>query len=137
MTHDMIYDGQVLRWTGHGSFRASSGLPGFQAPGESCRAESGPVPPGLYQLYLADQDWGSKRARLEPADAATRNRCAPARGGFYLHDSTKGYSHGCIGVEGRIFPLLRTYARGSRSATMIIKVEYVNDRAADGGTLVE
>jgi len=173
VTHDMIYDGQVLRWTGHGSFRASSGLPGFQAPGESCRADSGPVPPGFYKLYLTDQgvaqddgrdacnlkpawgiqsiprgaaagdceefwvNWGSNRARLEPADAATRNRCAPARGGFYLHDSTKGYSHGCIEVEGRIFPLLQTYARGSRSATMIIKVEYVNDRATNGGTLVE
>jgi len=173
VTHDMIYNGQSLRWPGHGSFRATSGLPGFQVPSEFCTPESGPVPPGFYKVYLADQgaaqddgrdacnlkpawgiqsiprgaaagdceefwvNWGTNRARLEPADAATRNRCAPVRGGFYLHDSTKGYSHGCIEVEGRIFPLLRTYARGSRRATMIVKVEYVGDRATNGGTLVE
>ncbi|CAP44457.1 tlde1 domain-containing protein [Bordetella petrii] len=173
MTHDMIYDGQRVSWPGHGTFRATSGLPGFQLPGESCTAESGPVPPGFYKIYLADQgvakddgrdacnlkpawgiqsiprgaaagdceqpwsNWGTNRARLEPADAATRNRCAPARGGFYLHDSTKGYSHGCIEVEGRIFPLLRTYARGNRQATMIIKVEYAVGRVTNGGTLVE
>lgn len=173
MTHDMIYDGQLLRWPGHGSFRASSGLPGFQRPGQACTPDSGPVPPGYYKVFLADQgaaqddgrdacnlkpawgiqaiprgpaagdceaywaNWGNNRARLEPADAATRNRCSPVRAGFYLHDSTKGYSHGCIEVEGRIFPLLRTYARGSRRATMIIKVEYAGQRETNGGTLVQ
>src|SRR3546814_15236120 len=79
----------------------------------------------------------AKCARLEPADAATRNRGAWVRRGFYLHDSTKGYSHGCIEAEVRIFPLLRTYARGKRQATMIITVEYVGGRATNGGTLVE
>src|SRR3546814_11795852 len=32
VTHDMIYYGQLMRLPGHGSFRASTGLPGFQVP---------------------------------------------------------------------------------------------------------
>nr|WP_242697661.1 DUF2778 domain-containing protein [Bordetella petrii] len=129
----MIYDGQLLRWPGHGSFHATSGLPGFQAPGESGTLESGPAP-GLYKVCLAEQG-GS--ASLEPADAATRNRCATVRGGFSLRGSGKGYSHGSIEVDGRIFPLLRTYARGKRQAAMIIKVEYAGGRAAGGEALAE
>ena len=80
-------------------------------------------------------NWGARRARLEPADTATRNRCSPVRAGFYLHDATRGYSQGCIEVEGRIFPLLRTYARGGKRASLVIKVEYAGDGPADGGTL--
>lgn len=174
MTQYMTYDGQTLHWPGHGTFRATSGMPGSQIPSESCARDVGPVPPGRYKLYLADQgvaqddgrgacalqpswgiqsiprgaaagdcerywsQWGDNRARMEPADTATRNRCSPIRGGFYLHDSTKGFSHGCIEVEGRIFPLLRTYARDARgSSTIIIKVEYVAERPTNGGTLVE
>lgn len=173
MNHDMFYDGQALHWPGHGTFRATSGMPGHQKPAESCTRDAGPVPPGLYKIFLADHgvarddgrgacalqpswglqsiprgaaagecepfwaNWGANRARMEPADAATRNRCSPIRGGFYLHDSTKGYSHGCIEVEGRIFPLLRTYARGGRGkSSMLIKVDYVADVQTNGGTFV-
>lgn len=170
MIHDMSYDGQVLAWPGHGQFRATSGMRGFQHPGQACTPDSGPVPPGLYRVLLADRgvalddgrgvcnlapawgmqqvprgaaagecepywaNWGDNRARMEPADAATRNRCAPARGGFYLHDSTKGFSHGCIEVEGRIFALLRAHARQSGRNAMLLKVAYVADRATNGGT---
>lgn len=164
MTHDMVYDGQTLDWPGHGKFRATSGLAGLQSPSEFCMKDNGPVPPGLYKLFLADQsaaqddgrgacalkpawgrqavargaaageyepywvNWDTRWARMAPADVATRNRCAPIRGGFYLHDFTKGFNHGCIEVEARIFPLLRTYARSSQRPAMIIKVEYVADR---------
>jgi hypothetical protein len=90
---------------------------------------------GECEPYWAN--WGWNRARMEPADAATRTRCAPARSGFYLHDSIKGYSHGCIEVEGRIFPLLRTYVRSSQRASMILMVEYAPDRSTNGGTRVQ
>jgi hypothetical protein len=82
-------------------------------------------------------NWGWNRARMEPADEATRSRCTPMRGGFYLHDSVKGYSHGCIEVEGRIFPLLRTYVRSSQKASMILKVDYAAGRTTNGGTRVQ
>ncbi|WP_082993777.1 tlde1 domain-containing protein [Bordetella bronchialis] len=87
---------------------------------------------GECEPYWAN--WGWNRARMEPADEATRHRCTPARGGFYLHDSIKGYSHGCIEVEGRIFPLLRTYSRGSHRDSMILLVRYVAGRSTYGGT---
>lgn len=54
--------------------------------------------------------WGQNRARMEPADSSTQNKCLPVmRGGFYLHDSTKGFSHGCIEVEINLFVQLRIY----------------------------
>lgn len=57
-------------------------------------------------------------------------------GGFYLHDSTKGYSHGCIEVEGRIFPQLRSFNRSTGKASLIIKVSYIKGKETNGGTKV-
>lgn len=172
MIPDMTYDGQVLTWGGHGKFRATSGMPGHQTPDESCTPDAGPVPPGLYKVFLANQgtakddgrnmcnlapswgiqqiprgeaagsceeywaNWGTYRARMEAADTATRNRCSVVRGGFYLHDSIKGFSHGCIEVEQRIFPLLLGFARSSGRSTVLLRVEYVGNRATNGGTKV-
>ncbi len=50
------------------------------------------------------------------------------------HDSTKGYSHGCIEVEGRLFSMLENYRRSSKKNTMTIKVAYVKGRPTNGGT---
>lgn len=52
---------------------------------------------GTCEIYWAN--WGYNRIRLESADEKTRKACGGKRGGFYIHDSTKGYSHGCIEVE--------------------------------------
>ena len=41
-------------------------------------------------------NWGNNRVRFEPADVITKNKCKTNRGEFYLHDSVKIYSHGCI-----------------------------------------
>ena len=173
MLVDMQYDGQQLDWKGIGVFKATSGLPGLQNPSDQCKPDEGPLPEGLYTLYLADRgmavddgtgicqlrpsvgiqtiprgakagdcepywaQWGSNRARLEPADIATRSRCKPTvRGGFYLHDSTKGYTHGCIEVEGRIFPMLRDHHKVTKVKTLTLKVAYVPNRETNGGTKV-
>lgn len=80
-------------------------------------------------------NWGNNRARMEPADTITKLRCNPVvRGGFYLHDSTKGYSHGCIEVESNLFIHLRNYHKQTSKNTVILKVKYVNGRATNGGT---
>lgn len=82
-------------------------------------------------------NWGKNRARMEPADLATKSKCNPImRGGFYLHDSTKGFSHGCIEVETRIFPMLRAYHKATKNRTIIIKVQYVEGVVTNGGTKV-
>lgn len=77
-------------------------------------------------------NWGYNRARLEPADALTRHACEGTRGGFYLHDSTKGYSHGCIEVETRFFAALKS--RKATNGYFILKVKYVDGRKTNGGT---
>ncbi len=76
---------------------------------------------GKCERYWAG--WGLHRARMEPFDAATKLKCTPRmRGGFFLHDSTKGYSHGCIEVEGHLFSMLENYRRSSKKNTLTIKV---------------
>jgi hypothetical protein len=70
---------------------------------------------------------------MEPADAATAGHCTPRRGGFYLHDSTKGFSHGCIEVEGSLITGLRNYK--TKRSYLILKVEYATS-VTNGGTLV-
>jgi hypothetical protein len=89
---------------------------------------------GRCEPYWAN--WGSNRVRLEPADFSTRNACAPARGGFYLHDSTKGYSHGCIEVDSRFFDRLKSEARAHPGQRLILQVRYVPNRVTNGGTRV-
>ncbi len=77
-------------------------------------------------------NWGYNRVRIEPADAATRTTCSPARSGFYLHDSTKGYSHGCIEVETTFFGVLRSAMKqGTQRLTLRIKYK---PGATNGGT---
>jgi len=87
---------------------------------------------GECEVYWAN--WGRNRVRLEPADAQTRRACSPARGGFYLHDSTKGYSHGCIEVEPAFFSTLRNRAPQNPRGVYTLRVQYVPGRATNGGT---
>lgn len=87
---------------------------------------------GGCEKYWAN--WGYNRARMEPANSLTKGRCAPiSRGGFYLHDSTKGFSHGCIEVETRIFALLRKYSNDTGNSSIILKVKYAGV-TTNGGT---
>jgi hypothetical protein len=54
MIVDMQYDGQQLDWKGMGKFKATSGLDGSQLPAEQCKRDAGPVPEGLYKVYLVE-----------------------------------------------------------------------------------
>ena len=54
MIHDMEYDGQSLQWSSR-KFRATSGLEGSQEPSEQCAPDKGPVPEGLYRVFIADK----------------------------------------------------------------------------------
>ena len=80
-------------------------------------------------------NWGFNRVRLEPANAQTKSHCAPVmRDGFYIHDSSKGFSHGWIEVEGRFFFVLRDFAKSQSRSRLILKVEYKVGQATNGGT---
>lgn len=79
-------------------------------------------------------NWGHNRVRMEPADIRTKNACSPRRGGFYLHDSTKGFSHGCIEIESTFFPILKARAGTLNRTHLMLQVKYVSDRITYGGT---
>lgn len=172
MKVELVYDGQHVKWKDKGlTFKASSGMPDHQIPGEQCIPDAGPVPEGVYKIFISNHglakddgrgicalkpswgiqeiprgakagdcetywaNWGRNRARMEPADDITKKRCDPIkRGGFYLHDSVKGYSHGCIEVDTKIFDNLRSYQSSTRKQTVLVKVEYVRGKGTNGGT---
>ena len=74
---------------------------------------------------------------MEPANESTKKKCSPIhRGGFYLHDSTKGYSHGCIEVESKLFGHLRKYHDASKKQFIILQVKYVAGKNTNGGTKI-
>lgn len=83
---------------------------------------------GNCEPYWAN--WGNHRVRIEPANQKTVNACRPRRGGFYIHDSTKGYSHGCIEVERSFFSTLRA----TTSRRLTIEIKYIANRPTNGGT---
>ena len=90
---------------------------------------------GSCDRYWAN--WGKNRARMEPANESTKKSCAPVnRGGFYLHDSTKGFSHGCIEVETSLFKHLRNHHSSTKKQYVIIQVKYVAGRGTNGGTKI-
>lgn len=80
--------------------------------------------------------WGFNRVRFEAADGATKAKCTPERGGFYLHDSIKGYSHGCIEVEGTFFSILRDYISSTKNRKLRLRVTYAGVNSTYGGTYV-
>jgi hypothetical protein len=166
---ELLFDGQLLTWAGHGHFRATSGLTGHQSPDEECTPEAGPTPQGLYVVPLTAgwaraakidpsvacrilpgrgweriprgtrcepyfANWGYNRVRFYAADVLTQHRCTPTRDGFYLHDSTKGFSHGCIEVENRFFGDIASLASSGRVHNFMLTVRYVAGRPTYGGT---
>jgi hypothetical protein len=84
-------------------------------------------------------NWGQHRVGLIPVDPQTERACSPRRGGFYIHDSTKGYTHGCIEIESRFFVALRAYRSAIDRRLMpprprlFLKVQYFFD-GTNGGT---
>jgi hypothetical protein len=82
-------------------------------------------------------NWGKNRIRLEPADSVTKQKLKSygGRGGFYIHDSTKGFSHGCIETETRFFnDLGKLYGETGIKQSLILRVIYAPNRWTNGGT---
>ena len=79
--------------------------------------------------------WGVNRARMEPADSKTLHKCTPVyRGGFYLHDSMKGFSHGCIEVDRTIFSKLRSEWKQTKKPFLLVEIRYGEDGVTYGHT---
>lgn len=78
--------------------------------------------------------WGKNRVRLYPDDNGIHNPCTIRRSGFYIHDSTKGYTHGCIETETRFFDRLREHAAKTKEDHILLIVTYYPKSSTYGGT---
>jgi RHS repeat-associated protein len=86
-------------------------------------------PFGGYPYVGWQEAWGKQRARLEPANT---NQMF-GRGGFYIHDSAKGYTHGCIETESAIFPLLFNYMRFHDHINVLVRYSGTSTFGGCGG----
>lgn len=148
-------------------FSATSGLPDSQLAVLQQKKDAGPIPEGRYtflarrdpkrEATVVDAKsgqldtregiqilphgshgwqfpgWGSHRVRLTPKGS----NAAPHRGGFYLHDSHKGYSHGCIEIAG-FFKSLIEYAEAGKSPKhLTLRVVYGDDTLSTYGNTLQ
>lgn len=84
--------------------------------------------------------WGKNRVRLNIVKIY--NGDAKHRNGFYLHDSVKGYSHGCIEVDTAFFTRLRLFAaeeakKKNGRTTMNLLVKYPSLMASTQGSTLQ
>jgi L,D-transpeptidase catalytic domain len=74
--------------------------------------------------------WGPNRVNLHPHDQQTRTACTPRRNGFYLHDSKKGGSSGCIEIGASFFKMLREWVKknnpkNEKKQLLLLAVKYL------------
>jgi hypothetical protein len=79
-------------------------------------------------------NWGFNRVALAPY----RDMVAPHRSGFYIHDSSKGFTHGCIETEQKFFTdqLLPT-VKAHPKISIDLKVKYEDGFRTFGNTLAK
>ncbi len=65
-------------------------------------------------------NWGNNRIALTPLPSTKTF----GRNGFYLHDSKKNFTHGCIEVEQDFFADLRLFMDKSAKKSLILEVKY-------------
>lgn len=85
-------------------------------------------------------DWGTNRVRLNVIKIF--NGDAKHRNGFYLHDSHKGQTHGCVEVDTAFFKLLRKFAEQEAKKTNGVKlmnllVKYPSPTASTRGATLK
>jgi RHS repeat-associated protein len=91
--------------------------------------------PDYYQRedghYCTYSEWGKHRAKLEPVSVTgASNR---DNNSFYIHDSEKGFTHGCIEIEKEFFNDLMEY--GDDNSKIDVIIEYPGpDHNTNGGT---
>lgn len=143
-----------------GPYDATSGASGFQKSTKANlkKPDKGPVPEGLYKVNLRlcptrlvrnsgvntvpghgleildwstiiESGWGLWRARLDKSKVKT------SRDNFYLHNSYKGESHGCIETETELYYDLVKY-KYQKNTFIYVKVKYkLKGGTTNGGTL--
>lgn len=86
--------------------------------------------------------WGKNRVRLNVTKMTNGDAQRAHRDGFYLHDSVKGFSHGCIEVDTAFFKRLRMFAaeeakkKGGRDK-LVLHVKYPSLMASTQGSTLQ
>jgi RHS repeat-associated protein len=85
-------------------------------------------------VMAAQADWGKNRALLEPEKVTGAKSNERDLNSFYVHDSEKGYTHGCSEVDTALFQELAKYKEEGNKEIKVI-VEYKDKNAStNGGT---
>ena len=70
MTPSLTYNGPKVLW-GKRSYKATSGMQGYQLVSNQCLKDKGPVPEGLYKVFINDlglaEDNGTNTCSLKLA----------------------------------------------------------------------
>lgn len=69
------------------------------------------------QGFLDSNPWGNYRVRLNPSSGTITH----GRTNFYIHDSHKGFTRGCIETETAFFIKLLEYRKNSSKLTLYVK----------------
>jgi hypothetical protein len=178
---EIFYNGVVLEWSGHGTWKATSGVGDYQKPEHQAKKDNGPIPEGLFDVPLIlggaavplghlnftvkykpsltiqemptdfyvpgndrpfsqDRAWGCHRVGLKIVQLDDAEKCGH-RSGFYIHDSHKGYSAGCIETEKEFFEQLIPFANQQRRSggvsALKLRVNYAGQTTTNGGTYIK
>ena len=90
-----------------------------------------PNKPGSGWTY---SEWGTNRASLVPDKVTGATNEQRDNNSYYLHDSEKGYSHGCTEVQTELFDQLKDYrSEGNEKIDVVVKYPS-QDHSTNGGT---
>jgi hypothetical protein len=78
----------------------------------------------VHGVEYENRAWGPDRVRLSVEHIDDPQARGSRTGGFYLHDSTKGYSHGCIEVDQQFFVRLRRLVSSGDAGRLYLRVRY-------------
>ena len=77
---------------------------------------------------------GENRAKLDPIEVTGAESSERDNDSYYLHDSEKGFTHGCTEVETELFDDLKQY-RADGNDNIKVVVSYPNpEHTTNGGT---
>ena len=91
--------------------------------------------PNRKEYVAFNHDWGKNRVRLITLKISQAK--ARHRGGFYIHDSIKGYSSGCIEVAHGFFAELRRFAKTKKNQGFLKLIVKYSGTETYGGTWIQ
>ena len=86
--------------------------------------------------FFTYEAWGENRAYLKPIRVTGATSEQRDNDSYYIHDSEKGYTHGCIEVDSDFFNQLNNYRNAGNKKIEVI-VKYPDQNHKTNGSLNE